>query len=375
MANEITRVLLIEDNFGDARLIQELLAEDESSRFTIEWSTHLKAGLRAIEANHADVILLDLSLPDSQGMETVRTVHSAAPALPIIVLTGLDDKETALISLREGAQDYLVKGEVNTSLFTQSITYAVERQRMRTQIETYAHDLEEANHFKELFLDILRHDLLGPVNQIQMAIQLLEMDSSSANAEIFDILRSSAQKLQEMIESASLYARVQKATELERQKLDINEILFGIVHDFRPLMMEKSIQLMYLPSGRCYAEVSPMISNVFSNLVSNAIKYSSSEKPIEINILDVGENYRVYVKDWGFGISDEDKPRLFTRFQRVDKKGVKGTGLGLAVVKRLVELHAGRVWIENNPEGGSVFWVELPKNATSPTAPLASSNS
>ncbi len=66
-----------------------------------------------------------------------------------------------------------------------------------------------------------------------------------------------------------------------------------------------------------------------------------------------------YVKDWGYGIKDEDKAKLFTRFQRVEKKGVKGSGLGLAIVKRVVDLHGGKIWIEDNPEGGSVFCVEI----------------
>ncbi len=80
-----------------------------------------------------------------------------------------------------------------------------------------------------------------------------------------------------------------------------------------------------------------------------------------MNILEEGTYCKIYVKEWGYGIKDEDKAKLFTRFQRVEKKGVKGTGLGLAIVKRIVDLHGGRVWIEDNPEGGSVFYVKIPK--------------
>jgi len=104
-----------------------------------------------------------------------------------------------------------------------------------------------------------------------------------------------------------------------------------------------------------------MIGSVFYNLLSNAIKYSPEGKKIEVNIIDNRENWKIYVKDCGSGVSAEDKSRLFTRFQRADKKGVKGTGLGLAIAKRIVELHKGRIWIEDNPEGGSIFYVEIPK--------------
>ena len=89
--------------------------------------------------------------------------------------------------------------------------------------------------------------------------------------------------------------------------------------------------------------------------------YSPAGNKIEVSIIDEKEHCKIYVKDWGYGIKDEDEAKLFTRFLRVNKKGVKGTGLGLAIVKRVVDLHGGKVWIEDNPEGGSVFYLEIPK--------------
>ncbi len=98
-------------------------------------------------------------------------------------------------------------------------------------------------------------------------------------------------------------------------------------------------------------------------MISNAVKYSPEEKKIEVNILDEVGYFKIYVKDWGHGIKGEDKEKIFTRFQRVDKKGVRGTGLGLAIVRRIVDLHGGRVWVEDNPEGGCVFYVKIPKTS------------
>ena len=108
--------------------------------------------------------------------------------------------------------------------------------------------------------------------------------------------------------------------------------------------------------------VNPVIEEVFANLLSNAIKYSPIEGKIIIDIIDEGEDWKVKVTDFGEGISDDDKPKLFERFKRVEKGAIKGTGLGLAIVKRLISLHGGTVGIEDNPAGqGSVFWVTMKK--------------
>jgi signal transduction histidine kinase len=104
-----------------------------------------------------------------------------------------------------------------------------------------------------------------------------------------------------------------------------------------------------------------MLEDLFSNLVSNALKYASEGKMIEIGIRDTDDSWTVHVKDWGKGIEDEYKEKIFTRFKRLDKGGVKGSGLGLAIAQRIVDLHQGDIWVEDNPEGGSVFFVRLPK--------------
>jgi len=164
-----------------------------------------------------------------------------------------------------------------------------------------------------------------------------------------------------MIKSASMYAMLESAEKLERSKLDLNEVFTAVANNFKPQLEEKNMMLEYISKGGCCIMANPMIDAVFSNLLSNAIKYSPAERKIEVHIIDKKESFKIDVKDWGYGIKDEDKAKLFTRFQRADKKGVKGTGLGLAIVKRIVDLHGGNVWIEDNPEGGSVFCVEIPK--------------
>lgn len=122
-------VLLIEDNPGDARIIRELLAAEDALRFRLQIADHLAAGLAELAAGGVDVLLLDLSLPDSQGLDSFTAAHGRFPDVPIIVLTGLDDEKLAEEAVRAGAQDYLVKGQVEGHLLARAMRYAVERRQ------------------------------------------------------------------------------------------------------------------------------------------------------------------------------------------------------------------------------------------------------
>lgn len=138
MDNQTINILLIEDNPGDARLLQELLREAVSIPIDVKQVTRLSQGLKAIAEFNFDIILLDLFLPDSQGFTTFQQVRAESRELPIIVTTGLDDETLALRAVQEGAQDYLVKGQVSGELLVRSIRYAIERQRAEQKIREQA---------------------------------------------------------------------------------------------------------------------------------------------------------------------------------------------------------------------------------------------
>lgn len=129
------RILLIEDNPGDARLLQEMLADAKDRRFDLECADRLSTGLERLANSGADVVLLDLGLSESQGLETLSRVRAQAPKTPIVVMTGLGDETTAVKAVQEGAQDYLVKGEIDTRLLARSIRHAIERNRLMVELE------------------------------------------------------------------------------------------------------------------------------------------------------------------------------------------------------------------------------------------------
>ena len=139
------RVLLVEDNPGDSRLIQLMLEDAGDGLFNVETVDHLRAALSRLATGGIGLVLSDLSLPDSQGLETFTRLHAQAPHVPIIVLSGLNDTTLAVQAVHEGAQDYLIKGEVEGQLLARAMRYAVERKRMSEQLAHYAEELRAKN--------------------------------------------------------------------------------------------------------------------------------------------------------------------------------------------------------------------------------------
>jgi len=135
MHDNSIKILLVEDNQGDARLIQEMLSEAGASAFALEQADRLSTGLVRLAAADIDAVLLDLGLPDSSGLDTFITVHAQVPDVPIVMLTGLDDAELAIKAVQAGAQDYLPKNKLDSGLLVRTIRYAIERKKTETHIE------------------------------------------------------------------------------------------------------------------------------------------------------------------------------------------------------------------------------------------------
>ena len=180
------RVLLIEDNPGDARLITEALRDVAAPSgvpgFELACADRLSTGLARLADGSIDVVLLDLSLPDGSGLTTLARLRAAVPEVPVVVLTGLDDEELAVRAVREGAQDYLVKGQAESALLGRAIRYAVERAadqaeraRLLERERAARAEAEAASRVKSQFLTTMSHELRTPLNAIVGYAQLMEL--------------------------------------------------------------------------------------------------------------------------------------------------------------------------------------------------------
>ncbi len=149
-------VLLIEDDEDDYIITRDLLAEELSQGFRVVWAKDLAAGLEQLSVATFDVVLLDLSLPDSQGLPTFTAVHESSQRVPVVLLTGLSDESLGVKAVQEGAQDYLVKGELDGLVLVRAIRYAIERKKTKDQLEIYAEELRQKNQQMAEDLDLAR---------------------------------------------------------------------------------------------------------------------------------------------------------------------------------------------------------------------------
>ena len=223
MRNAHIEILLIEDNAGDARLLKETLEEDKAIHFHLNHVERLSEALSLLEENRYDVIFLDFSLPDGQGLEMIAHLQDRAHAIPIILLTGTNDENLAIESVKNGAQDYLVKEDVNANLLVRSMTYAIERQRLLAemekarQLERYLAYHDALTHLpnRQLFYDRLEQAIVHAKRSSTMvAVLFVDLDDfkrvndNNGHGSGDMLLQSVANRLKENLRESDTIARI-----------------------------------------------------------------------------------------------------------------------------------------------------------------------
>lgn len=239
----------------------------------------------------------------------------------------------------------------------------IERKRTEEKLRQYSIDLEQSNKMKDLFIDIMRHDLLNPIGVTRGMAEISLLDDQDPDRrEIMQRIFRNTNTSIEMIESASILARLDSGERLEFKEMDMAEIVEQVIEEVALLAEDKNTEVKFTADNAIPAVINPLVHDVVLNLVTNSIKYGPDNAEVTVEISDEEGLIRLSVSDHGEGIEDENKESIFDRFKRVEKGAVKGTGLGLAIVKRVVLAHSGRVWVEDNSGGGSIFIVTFPKN-------------
>lgn len=238
-----------------------------------------------------------------------------------------------------------------------------ERRKMEQKLQQYAAKLEHSNEMKDLFTDILRHDLLNPAGIINGYIDLLlEIETDPNKFHYLKTMSRSNQKLIELIEDAASFTKLDSIDHLPLEKMDIGTIISNVIDSMGIKISQKGSKVSFSSNGLYPSTVNAMVEQVFVNFLSNALKYGPENGRIDISIMDAGDSWKICFADEGDGIPDKFKDAVFERFNRIETGAIKGSGLGLAIVRRIVDLHGGRVGVTDNPKGkGSVFWATLPK--------------
>jgi signal transduction histidine kinase len=364
------QVLLVEDNAGDALLLREMFRTESPGDFELTHLSRMSEAVNHLAKGGVDIVLLDLGLPDAQGLDIVRRAHTVAPSVPLIVLTGLDDEILAAQAMKEGAQDYLIKGHIESRALPRALRHAIERHRMQTETDLIR---KQQLQLKDEFLSHVSHELRSPLTAIyQFATILADKLPGELNpeqAEYLEIILRNVRQLQAMIEDLLEGTRLQEGKlSIDLQCASVSDAIAYTVRTLEETARSRGVNLSCdlppnLPS--IYADPT-RVRQILIILVDNAIKFTPANGVVKVQarVLKKDPNFLLLeVSDSGCGISPDMTERVFERLYQVPdlaEAGRKGLGLGLYICKELVARQGGRIWVESPPGQGAVFSVTLP---------------
>lgn len=356
MSSELknTRILLIEDNRIDQNIIQQLLDHTDYTSRGLIITDNLADGFEALLKNSFDIILLDFFLPDSTGIESLKQLKAKYPHIPVVLITGYDSKETALKLIDAGAQDYLIKNLFNEELLQKTITYAIHRHKISSE-------LVKLNSRLDRTLYMVSHDLHSPVKNIGVLLELLQVyNDPNDKAGLLDHLSSSVRRLEEIIASLNEVLIVKNTPSLF-EVVNLEVTTMEVLNSLEQVInrCEANFNINFESCDEIYGSKSEIFS-LIHHLVYNALKYSKSDTAPNIEIYSKIEDEYIciVVEDNGIGIDKKYHERIFQLFYQNDIH-MDGNGIGLNIVKSIAENYGGRVTVESSPDNGAMFTVYL----------------
>jgi signal transduction histidine kinase len=370
-------VLLIEDNPSDVRLVKELLHQSNRSGnspsiINLTHTDRLTQAKNLLNEKQQDLILLDLSLPDTDGLHSFTQINQRHPSIPIVILSGYTDHETALQAVQQGAQDYLSKDDLTTNLLVKTICHTIERHRLLLEISGRAAELESQNLALNEFAHTVAHQIQGLLSQMVGYASLVDshyQEQLSVPAQqAVDQIMQSGYKMNNVI-TELLFLASMRSENIQLSELDSKRILAEVIKRLRYQIRETQAEIVLpetWPSAIGYAS---WIEEVWLNYMSNGLKYGGlDDKPPILQLGATAEEngmIRFWLVDNGPGISEMDQKRLFKPHTRLTSKKIRGEGLGLSIVWRIVKKCGGDVGVESQEGVGSCFWFTLPASDTS----------
>ena len=349
-------VLVIDDSYDDRALYHRVLKAAFGNRLSLLEETSGDSGLSAIEKAEPHCVMLDYSLPGHNGIEVLKRIRLKHPHLPVILLTGQGNEAIAARSIKEGAQDYIAKAEITPDTLGRAIRTAIESSAQKKRID-------EQHVALETFTQALAHDLKEPVRAICSFARMAsdgEIDVDRRN-EYMRHIRDAGERMTVLIDTLLSYTQLDGLGKLQHEVFSLNQVVAFAEANLFALFRARGAMLSADPLPEV-AGSRIQIIQVLQNLISNAISHSPGPVHISISAEREGEAVRVFVCDDGPGIAPEYQRQIFEPFRRLNRDNMH-CGLGLAICKKIVEAHGGKIDCKSQIGQGSSFFFTLPGSA------------
>lgn len=374
-------ILVVDDEEGMRSAVQRALHEhiiavpevQGDVRIVVQQAACGEEALRSLASCSYDLMLLDYKLPDISGIKVLERLPESAKEILVIMITAYASIETAVKATRQGAHDFLPKP------FTPSeLRHAVRKAAVRIVLAREARRLhEEKKRVRFEFIRVLGHELKAPLGAVESYLDLLKRRTLGSDIGAYTtVIERSGVRLEQMRKLIVDLLDMTKIESGQRQRefgeFDVLELARQTIDLLSAQAAAKDVRVELSGDGQALFRADRSeLEMILNNLVSNAIKYNREHGQVSVSVERAGEDLRICVHDTGIGMSEEERAKLFREFSRIKNektRNILGSGLGLSIVKRLVEMNGGTIAVESEPDKGSTFRVELKPAAPEPSA-------
>jgi two-component system sensor histidine kinase/response regulator len=370
----VLKVLVVDDEPGIRSGVSRILSNfqvnypfmDEDYTYEVLEAVTGEEGIQKIDGDKPDIVLLDNKLPGIQGTDVLEYIRNKQYDIVVAMITSYASLDVALKAHKFGATDFVPKP------FTpQELKSSIENITKQQYLKRITHKMnEEGKKVRFQFLSVLSHELKAPLNAIEGYLKMMQEMQSGDRIEDYAIpIERSLQRIQGMrnliMDLLDLTKIKLERKEEKIEEVHLSNIASNAIVTVRPyaIQMEVSVNLYMKSDAVIMADPTDM-EIIFNNLISNSVKYNKRGGRSEIIIGEDENDVIIVFSDTGIGISDADKEDLFSEFVRIKNektRNISGSGLGLSIVKKVVELYNGTISVDSTPDVGTTFTVRLPK--------------
>jgi signal transduction histidine kinase len=367
------RVLVVDDEPGICSGVKRILSKftvsypfmDEDRGFDVIDSSTGEDAIEIIKENPPDIVLLDNKLPGIQGTEVLDFINQNHRNVMVLMITSYASLELAVEATNQGAYDFIPKP------FTpQELKAALENVTKHIFLRSMTQKMnKEGKEVRFQFLSVLSHELKSPLNAIEGYMNMMKERQAGEELENYDkVIDRSLERIKGMralIMDLLDLTKIQFEKQEQRlEQVHLNHLLNNAIEAINPYAIQKDVNINVHADQDIYVNADPNdIEIVMNNLISNAVKYNKDKGTVDVYLEKKKDEIEMIFQDTGIGMNEDEKSKLFTEFFRVKSektKKISGSGLGLSIVKRIIDLYNGQIRVDSKPDKGSTFFVKIP---------------